>query len=85
MVLQQNGFFEISTLNDLVVTALKQVRIIIFIQNQDDLRRSLHESGLSFNPERHFVFTWEIELMIERSRRMKISFRIEIRFRFMYQ
>ena len=29
--------------------------------------------------------SWEIELRIERSRRMKISFRIETRFRFMYQ
>ena len=41
----------------------------------DKVRGSLHE----------FVFTWEIELRIERSRRMKISFRIETRFRFMYQ
>ena len=32
-----------------------------------------------------FVFTWEIELRIERSQRMKILFRIETRFRFMYQ
>ena len=31
------------------------------------------------------VFTWEIEWRIERSRRMKISFRIETRFRFMYR
>ena len=32
-----------------------------------------------------FVFTWEIELRIENSRRMKISYRIETRFRFMYR
>ena len=31
------------------------------------------------------VFTWEIELRIERSRRTNISFRIETRFRFMYR
>ena len=31
------------------------------------------------------MFTWEIELRIERSQGMKISFRIETRFRFMYQ
>ena len=55
------------------------------------IRGSLHaESGLSFKPERHFklnscLHAWEIELRIERSRRMKISFRIETRFRFMYQ
>ena len=32
-----------------------------------------------------FVFTWEIELRIERSRWIKISLRIETRFRFMYR
>ena len=31
------------------------------------------------------MFTWVIELRIERLRRMKISFRIETRFRFIYQ
>ena len=31
------------------------------------------------------MFTWEIELRIERSRRMKISFQIETRFRFLYR
>ena len=31
------------------------------------------------------VFTWDIELRTERPRRMKISFRIETRFRFMYR
>ena len=30
------------------------------------------------------MITWEIELKIERSRRMKISLRIETRFRFIY-
>ena len=48
------------------------------------IKGSLHESGLSFNPERHFVFTWEIILRIVRSRRIKISLRTETRFRFMY-
>ena len=46
------------------------------------LRGGLHESGLSFNPKRHFKL---IESRIERSRRTKISFRIETRFRFMYR
>ena len=32
-----------------------------------------------------FVFTWEIELRTEGSLRMKISFRIETRFRFLYR
>ena len=32
-----------------------------------------------------FVFTWKVELRIERLRRMKVSFRIETRFRFMYR
>ena len=54
-------------------------------------RASLHESGLSFNPERYLlkiqsVFTWEIELrIVSRSRRLEISFRIETRLRFMYR
>ena len=65
-----------------VYVVLYEVHIII--------RGSLHESGLSFNPERYliqtqFVFTWENELRTERSRRMKISFPIETRFRFMCQ
>ena len=55
---------------------------VIFKFGSNCLRGSLHESGLSFNPERHFklnliMFTWETELRIERSR-------IETRFRFMY-
>ena len=54
------------------------------------LRGSLHEIRiLEFQSrttlQTKCVFTWEIELRIERSRRMKISFRIETRFRFMYR
>ena len=51
------------------------------------LRGSLHESGFSFNPERHFKLNSCLHgrLKTERPRRMKISFRVETRFRFMYQ
>ena len=51
------------------------------------IRGSLHESGLSFKPERHFKLNSCLHgrLIDERSRRMKISFQIETRFRFMYQ
>ena len=51
--------------------------------NQDNATAKSQQRRPEIRDE--FVFTWETELRIERSRRMKISFRIEARFRFMYQ
>ena len=50
------------------------------------LKGAILESTL--RPRWHFVrhvFTWEIELRIERARRIKISFGVETRFRFMHR
>ena len=68
----------------------KYIRVFLLLKGKCVLVVcSLHESGLSFNPERRFklksCLQGEIELRIERSRRTKISFRVETRFRFMYQ